>query len=77
METLKGLDGISYLTVNEKRNIASQTTGVQISPYQHENADKILINSMVTPIEEINAETSLDENNGVERDEEEENQEED
>lgn len=77
METLKGLDGISYLTTNEKRNIASQTTGVQISPYQHENADKILINSMVTPIEEINVETSLDENNGVERDEEEENQEED
>lgn len=77
METLKGLDGISYLTVNEKRNIASQTTGVQISPYQHENADKILINSMVTPIEEINVETSLDENNGVERDEEEENQKED
>lgn len=55
IETLKGLDAVSYLTINEKRNIASKNTGVQIAAYQHENADKIYINSMVTPLDEFNA----------------------
>ena len=55
IETLKGLDAVSYLTINEKRNIASKNTGVQIAAYQHENADKIYINSMVTSLDEFNA----------------------
>lgn len=42
METMKSLEGVSYLTTNEKRNLVSELTGVEIGKYNHENADKIL-----------------------------------
>lgn len=42
METMKSLENVSYLTINEKRSLVSELTGVEIGKYNHENADKIL-----------------------------------
>ena len=53
---MKSLETISYLTINEKRSIASKMTGVEIIPYNHENADKILLNSLVNTLEDLNLE---------------------
>lgn len=55
-EVMKSLETISYLTINEKRSIASKMTGVEIIPYNHENADKILLNSLVNTLEDLNLE---------------------
>lgn len=53
LETIKSLDSINYLTINEKRSITSDLTGIELKKYKNENADKILINGMMTPIEDL------------------------
>lgn len=53
LETIKSLESISYLTINEKRKITSELTGIEIESYNNENADKILVDGMKTPIEDI------------------------
>lgn len=52
-EVIKSLESVSYLTINEKRDIASKMTGIQIDPYEHENANKVFINTMLMKIEDI------------------------
>lgn len=52
-EVIKSLESVSYLTINEKRDIASKMTGIQIDPYEHENANKVFINTMLIKIEDI------------------------
>lgn len=42
LETLKALEGVSYISINQKRDIASELTGIELGKYAHENADKIL-----------------------------------
>ncbi|MGL5904788.1 MAG: phage portal protein [Cetobacterium sp.] len=54
METMKSLESVTYLTVNEKRNLVSELTGVEIGKYKHENADKILVNMGLGTLDEIN-----------------------
>lgn len=54
-QSLQSLENVTYLTINEKRAIASEKTGINISEYNHENADKIFINTMSIPLNEINS----------------------
>ena len=61
LETIKSLEGINYLTTNEKRTLTSDLTGIEISKYNHENADKILIDGIKTPIEDLSTEDNVDE----------------
>lgn len=42
LETLKALEGVTYISINQKRDIASELTGIELGKYPHENADKIL-----------------------------------
>ena len=62
LETIKSLENISYLTINEKRGLASDLTGIDIERYNSDNADKILINGMLTPIEDLTMDLEVDEN---------------
>lgn len=52
-DTLKSLETVSYLTINEKRDIASKMTNIQIEPYKDENADKIFINTMLIKLDDV------------------------
>lgn len=61
LETIKSLEGINYLTTNEKRTLTSDLTGIEISKYNNENADKILIDGIKTPIEDLSTEDNIDE----------------
>lgn len=61
LETIKSLEGINYLTTNEKRTLTSDLTGIEISKYNNENADKILIDGIKTPIEDLSTEDNVDE----------------
>lgn len=64
LETIKSLEGINYLTINEKRNLTAELTGIELKKYPNENADKILINGMLTPLEDltVDIEGNVDEN---------------
>ena len=54
-QSLQSLESITYLTINEKRAIASEKTGINIAEYDHDNADKIFINTMSMPIDDVNS----------------------
>lgn len=62
LETIKSLEQVSYLTINEKRGLVSELTGVDIKRYNNENADKLLLNGMLTPIDELTTNLEVDEN---------------
>lgn len=64
LDTIKSLEGINYLTINEKRNLTAELTGIELKKYPNENADKILINGMLTPLEDLTTdiEGNVDEN---------------
>lgn len=61
METLKSLDSVSYISINQKREIASELTGIELGKYNHENADKILVDMSKISIEELGAIEPIDE----------------
>lgn len=54
-QSLQSLESITYLTINEKRAIASEKTGINIAEYEHDNADKIFINTMSMLIDDVNS----------------------
>lgn len=64
LETIKSLESINYLTINEKRKITSELTGLDIKEYSNDNANKILVDGMKTPIEDltVDLEGNTDEN---------------
>ena len=53
LETLKSLESVSYISINQKRDIASELTGIELGKYPHENADKILTPMSVELLDNI------------------------
>lgn len=61
LETLKTLNELSYLTINEKRDMASELTGISIVKYKDAAADKILVEMSKIPIDDIEPPEAIDE----------------
>lgn len=56
METMKSLEGVTYLTTNEKRSMVSELTGIELGKYSNENADKILVGMGLGLLDDITSE---------------------
>ena len=53
MDTIDKLNNSKFLTVNDKRLITTEMTGLEIGKYNHVNADRVFVSSAETPIDFI------------------------